>query len=344
MSIDRFSPALRRAVMKACPSYFGLSQTEQELFRAKLTSEDELIIDRQLYADLFDLSVSTREEARDAHGDLNPHDVNRFNEAVLPLQGVGDDCFWLNESFDDESTHDFETLHDYDLSDHEFQEDCRQKEDPDRIRKPYRGSLYAAWARLFVDDVFTYATLFCAAGYLLTEIEDHGRDVLDRLIPHRYVRGENDGKPEAGGFLMDSKLDAGGREEQFRELRDRFWGYQKQRYKELLDLWDAQALGRVWIIDDTKPDDPAMTVVFSDKTALRDVRLRHFMADCRAMKGDNDVLATACEEERRRVADFLEEQHADIEANFDPKIHKLRKKRKIIVTPEALDDLKNLSD
>lgn len=213
-----------------------------------------------------------------------------------------------------------------------------------RIRKPYRGSLYAAWARLFVDDVFTYATLFCAAGYLLTEIEDHGRDVLDRLIPHRYVRGENDGKPEAGGFLMDSKLDAGGREEQFRELRDRFWGYQKQRYKELLDLWDAQALGKVWIIDDTKPDDPAMTVVFSDKTALRDVRLRHFMADCRAMKGDNDVLATACEEERRRVADFLEEQHADIEANFDPKIHKLRKKRKIIVTPEALDDLKNLSD
>lgn len=270
--------------------------------------------------------------------------MNRFNEAILPLQGIGDDCFWLNEFFGDGSTRDFDTLYDYDLSDHEFQEDCREKDFPDHVRKPYRGSLYATWARLFVDDAFTYATLFCAAGYLLTKIEDHGYDALDRLIPHQYVSGKDDGKPEKGGFLMDTRIDAGGKEEQFEELRERFWKYNRNRYDELLDLWDTQATGRAWIINDTKPDDPAMTFIFSDKTALQRVRQRHFMADCRSIEGEIGALDAAREEERDRVAAFLEEQHADIEANFDPKIRKFRKKRKVIMTPGFLDDLKNLSD
>lgn len=344
MSADRFSPALRRAVMKACPRYFSLSPMEKEVFGAKLTPDEELIIDQQLYADLFGISVSTREEGQTAHENLSPQDVNRFNEAILPLQGVGDDCFWLNEFCGDGSTRDFKTLYDYDLSDHEFQEDCRDKDFPDRARKPYRGSLYATWARLFVDDVFTYATLFCTAGYLLTEIEDHGSDVLDRLIPHRYVCGKDDGKPEQGGFLMDTRIDAGGKEEQFRELQDRFRGYQMKRYEELLDHWDEKALGRAWIIDETKPDDPATIFVFSDKTALQRVRQRHFIADCRLMEEGTNVLEAASQEERIRVAAFLEEQYIDIETNFDPKIHKFRKKRKVVITPGALDDLKNLSD
>lgn len=62
MSIDRFSPALRRAVIKACPRYFSLSPAEQESFRAKLNDDEELVIERQLYTDLFDISISTLEE------------------------------------------------------------------------------------------------------------------------------------------------------------------------------------------------------------------------------------------------------------------------------------------
>ena len=344
MSIARFSPALRRAVIKACPRYFSLTPAEQEIFRAQLTDEEELVVEQQLYADLFGISVSTIEESRAAHENLSLVDLNRFNETILPLQGIGDDCFWINDLSGTDSTKNFATLYDFDLDDYEFQEDCRERDFPGHVRKPYRGSLYATWVRLFVDDVFTYGTLFCAAGYLLAEIDDHGSEVIDRLIPHRHVRGENDGKPEKGGFLMDFRIDADGKEGEFEELRDRFWAYQKERQEELCDIWDAQPAGRVWIIDCTKPDDPSATFVFSDKTALCNVRLRHFMADCRRIEGRAEKLEAACAEERARVAAFLEEQHADIEGNFDPKIRKLRKRKKVIMTKGALDDLRNLQE
>ena len=36
---------------------------------------------------------------------------------------------------------------------------------------------------------------------------------------------------------------------------------------------------------------------------------------------------------------WLAENHRDILKNFDPKIIKLRKKKKIIISPRALDDL-----
>lgn len=342
MSVDRFSPALRRAIIKACPLYFGLSPIEQEAFRAKLSDEDEFLIEQQVYVDLFGISVSDFEEMREAHRELSPSDVNLFNETILPLKGIGDDCFWFNEFGSDEAIRTFETLYEFDRNDYEFQENSREKASPDYIKKPYRGSFYASWARVFVDDVFTYVILYCTAGYLIDEIEDHGSNTMDRLIPHRYVRGKNDGKPEKGGFLSDIQLEANGKEEQYEELRDRFWAYYKQRHEELLDLWDKRADGQAWIIDETTPDDPAMTFVFSDKTALQNVRMRDFISDCRSMKGQAEVLSAACQEERDRITAYLEEQYANIKANFDPKIRKFRKRRKVIMAPEAVDDLNNL--
>ncbi len=47
-------------------------------------------------------------------------------------------------------------------------------------------------------------------------------------------------------------------------------------------------------------------------------------------------------EEIERANIWLAENHLDIQENFDPKVVKLRKKHKIIMTESALDDLSRI--
>ena len=49
-------------------------------------------------------------------------------------------------------------------------------------------------------------------------------------------------------------------------------------------------------------------------------------------------------EEIDRANTWLTENHQDIQGNFDPTVVKLRKKRKIIMSPSALDDLSKIDE
>ena len=83
----------------------------------------------------------------------------------VPLHGIGEDCFYLNESLPTRKNilH-FETLRAFDEFDYRLQEEARRKEDANYAGKPYRGSLYMNWARLYVEGRFAYATLSMACG------------------------------------------------------------------------------------------------------------------------------------------------------------------------------------
>lgn len=63
------------------------------------------------------------------------------------------------------------------------------------------------------------------------------------------------------------------------------------------------------------------------------------MKDCQANKGDSGELTELIEKECQEALDFLEKSHQDIFTNFDPKVVKLRKKRKIIIFDAAAKDL-----
>lgn len=178
-----------------------------------------------------------------------------------------------------------------------------------------------------------------AAVHISSLIEETGSDRIDELIPHKYLRGEDHGKRDGGGSLFDLRVDAGGMEPQLEELQHRFHLYQTGRYEALLDRFDQEAAGSVYLIDKSKKHDPHVDFVFSDKTALQNVRFRHFMADCRAIAGNVSELDPVSEEEKSATLSFLDEAHLDILKNFDPKIVKLRKKRKIIVADGAFDSL-----
>jgi hypothetical protein len=68
-------------------------------------------------------------EATAAADELPQDEQNIWNETLLPLHGIGEDCFFLNESFaDGTSILDFETLRDFDEADHHFQERATNEE------------------------------------------------------------------------------------------------------------------------------------------------------------------------------------------------------------------------
>lgn len=332
--------AFRRIMMAVNPDYFSWGTAEQERYRLGLSEEECFRIERDVLKILFDIRADTKEKMDTACKSFRDEHYLLFNETMLFFNGIGENLFYLNEYLgDDRTLLDFETLYDYDYHDHCFQEEAWKKENPNHIVRPYRGTLYYQWARLHIDGAFFYADLSMMANYLYGVAGEVGFDKIRELIPYEYVDGKNHGKREGKGTLFDLKLMANGKEAQLEELQHRYHVYIGERQKVALDDFDAKAQGRVYLVDKSEKVDPHMSFIFTDQTALQNVRFRHFMADCRSMLGDNQELDTLIEQERQAAIEFLEKNHRDIMENFDQKITKLRKKRKIIVADGALDDL-----
>jgi hypothetical protein len=337
---SEIDPALRRAFMWVNPDYFVWPVEEQERYRVSMPEGDAFRIRQALLKELFGIHVKSAEEMEAAVDAFTDKEHVALNKALLPVVGIGEDSFFLNEFLSEDRTLlDFRTLYDYDYDDHSFQEQARREEVPQYVVKPYRGSLYQAWARLLIDGEFHYASLSMAAGDVYSAIEEFGYEKLAALMPHRYVHGKDHGKREGKGTIFSQKISADGMELQVEELQRRLWAYLSERYEALLTEFDGQARKVVYLEDRSRENDPHMNFVFSDKTALQAVRFRHFMSDCRTLIADRSELDTLADRERQALGEHMESACGDILANFNPKIVPLRKKRKIIVADSARKDL-----
>jgi hypothetical protein len=340
LSASEREVVLRRAIIRVKPEYFAWPVAEQERYRVGMPDQDAFRVEQAVLRSLFDLKVATPAQLNAALETFTPAQYLQFNSTMLPLRGIGEDHFFLNESFgDDKSLLDFVTLYEYDYDDHCYQEQVRQDEDSTYTAKPYQGNLFHRWARLLIDGDFYYATLSSAASYLYSRIDDAGFDMMEELIPYTYVAGKDHGKREGNGIRWDRRIDAGGMEAQLEELRHRFWHYLSARYDALLQEYDGAAAKLVYFHDRSQSPEPQMDIVFSDQTALQAVRLRHFVRDCRSMLGDPQELEARAARERQATRRFLEQAYQDILQHFDPKVAKLRKKRKIILSDRAVKDL-----
>jgi len=332
--------ALRRAIIRISPNYYSWPQTRQEQFRLRMSREDEFAIRQAVIQALFGYEVGT-EEAMEAL--LDSFDDNQYlllNSTMLPLQGIGEDKFFLNECLPSEKTLiDFETLGDYARDDHQFQEKARKQDNPEHTTRSYRGDLHRCWARLHVDGVFYYADLSSQAGYIVDILDELGFDKINSLIPHDYVDGVHHGKREGKGFIYDKRVNANGLEGQLEELKHRYYAHMKECYEDLLTLFDRMARNCVYMRDRSHRQEPHMDFVFSDKTALDSVRFRHFISDCRLITDDDSELESQIQQENRTALEFLAESYRDIMENFDSTVVPLRKKRKIILTDSRLKDL-----
>ncbi len=335
----KLEPALRRALLRVNPAYVTWSDAEKECYHVALPAADRLRIEQQLLQDLFGIHVRDQAELDDALGEFDDAQHLALNRTLLPITGIGQDSFCLNEYLANNVTLlDFLTLYDYALDDYRFQEAARKKLNPAHEDKPFRGDLHFCWARLFIDDAFTYATLSSTASYLNGMLDTVGTEQINQLLPHEYVPGKEHGKREEHGFLWDLRVDAAGMEGHLEELQHRFWHYLAERHEMLLDEFDQKAQGVVYLRDRSTATDPQVDFIFSDKTALQAVRFKAFVTDCRQLAGNEQMLTRIEEEERNALLAYLEKEYTEIIANFDEKIIKLRKKRKVTIAEEAAPD------
>lgn len=336
----RWTPALRRAVVALASDFFAWPLAERECFAAHLSCADRGKLDRVLLAELFGITAATDHEVEAAIDELDLEQCNVLNAALQPLFGIGDDGFSLTEHFaEGDSLLNYETVGDWDRADFDFQERARSEEDPEYAGRPYLGNLYGGWARLFVEDRFTYATLWMAAAHVHAQVESYAEGLIDRLIPHRYVPGSEHGKPVSGGYQWDMRTDAAGREAALDELRRRWYAYLGERHDVLALSWDEQRPGAVYLVERSEDGEHTVDVIFTDRTSLQAVRFRSFLDDCRHLERPASELEPRVEEEKAAAEVFLRAELEDIEANFDPTVVPLRKQRKVVIAPQAADFL-----
>ncbi len=322
--MNLMAPELRRAIIKIVPEYFSWDQKHQELYRVDTPEVDSFKIRQYLLKELFDISVSSDEEFDDAWSDLTDEQSLRINTILLPLQGIGEDYFFLNEYFGSEKNLlSFKTLYDYDFDDFQFQEESRKENIQDYQGKPYRGSIYYEWARLMIDESFCYASLCMVSEYLYSELEEFGNEYIEKLIPHEFKHGKNHGKDEGSGYLFDIKTDAKGLEPQLDELNYRFQNHINTVHERIIEKYDKSSMQGVYIVKQSKQDDPSYLFLFTDKEILRRIYFKSFMRCCRdAEEPDQSDLYRKLDVEKTKLTGYLDAQYEDIMENFDPKIKK----------------------
>ena len=343
LNLDRWSPELRRALIAVRPEFFSWPVDQQTHYRLALPDNDRAAIVKLLVSDIDGGAAAAERVTLEDDGRLPLDLQHRLNELLLPLEGIGEDAFYLNEHLgEDLSILNFGTLRAYDEYDHQYQENARATEDPAYEPKPYVGNFYGCWARVLVGKRLVYLTLSMAAGYLYDQISSAATDELQRRIPHRYVSGRDDGKKDGDMIRWDMRIDAGGQEALFEELQARIWDYERRQWAALQAEHHAIGRRRTYTIDTSAHGESNLHIVFSDQEVLGAIHPETFMSDCRKLEGDIGELHTAAAAEVKRIHEFIAEQHADLLVNFDPKVTRLRKRKKILMHPRARDDLTDM--
>jgi len=330
--------AARKGLMVADSHYYAWSAKQQERFRTTMSEKARQKIERVLIECLLGIKCSSQELSK-TWDDIPSPKLNIINWAKLLTQGIGEDYICLNEYMaEGKSLLDFSTLYDYDYDDYLFQEEAKKQDFPDYKGADYFAFRHPSWVRLLDQEQFYYATFMSLATYFIDEIESAGDDHINQLIPHEYVDGKDQGKPESGGFLLDMKLDAGGLEAQLDELKSRWYSYQQERWYALSKTFSDLPVA-VFIQDQDWDDDPHRFFIFNNVSTLKLIRWQHFLSDCEPLVADFSVMEELFTKETGDAISWLSENHQDILKNFDPKVIKLRKKKKIIISPRALEDL-----
>ncbi len=99
-------------------------ESRREQIRLQRNQGDDFRIRRAVVKSLFNCEVRSENELDALLGSFDDAQYLLLNSMMLPLQGIGADSFFLNESLPEGKTLlDFETLGDYARDDHEKTDD-----------------------------------------------------------------------------------------------------------------------------------------------------------------------------------------------------------------------------
>lgn len=336
--------AAKRALMAGSAEYFSWTEEAQENFRATAGEGARCRMQQVLLKQVLSIDCAVA-KAAEIWRELSLQQLNDINPADLLVSGIGDDFLYLNESQKEGvSLLDFNTLYDYDFDDFLFQEEWRHKDLKDYASPGYFPLHHPIWIRLVMDDEFVYGNLFSTASYVISRVTEAGDDRLDELIPSSYIEGPDHGKPRDRGIVWDYQLDANGQEPQLEELRRRWWQYQQDAELALQkELTDGPPYAYILRDEYQVPGEININFVIHNEKAMHKVRWRTFLADLRAIEGNSKDLVSLLKRETERALRFIGEQHRDIRENYVSPDIEPRKKRKVVISSGALDDLERLS-
>jgi len=338
---SRVVAAARQGLIAADAHYHAWDSTHQELFRATMDNATLTKVQRVLLYRLLGIKCNDA-TVEDAWNEVEPPELDILNWASLLTLGIGEDFIYLNESMaKGKSLLDFTTLYDYDYDDHLFQEQAKNLSILDYESSNYYAYKHPSWVRLLINKKFYYATFVSLATHLTDAIEEAGNSLIDDLLPHQYIEGKNNGKPEGSGFLWDMKIDAEGQEGQLEELKQRWYDYLQKRWTTLSQDC-VQAPAAIYSKDTDTGDGPHRLFIFNNEAAITAVRWRYFLSDCKPLIGSYSQVENQLKQEVTCAQAFIADSHQDIQTNFNPNIINFRKKTKIIITAEALDDMTTL--
>ncbi len=345
MKIQPETAIFNRLLMRLNSAYFNLSPQEQESFRLQLSDALQIKMAIFLLDALFNIKTETEQQSDAAWEQLDNEQKNLYNAYTTLLRGIGENAFCLNEFFaEGRSLQDFNTLYDYDLDDFNFQQQARKEEAdkegsaPYQI-KPYRLYLVHRWARFIDDGCFYYATISSLSFYLHSEVEEFINEQVDSLIPHTYKEGPHHGESDEGGVRWDMRVDANGLEDPLDELRKRCYRYEAALIEKMDEQCHKQTSTGVYLLPKSVYGDPNLDLVVQNAEAAKGIHFQTFLRDCRALQRSNEELERLVAKAKQEADHFLREQYQDVMANFDPKIKKFQKRRKLIVAPGAQDEL-----
>ncbi|VAW58917.1 hypothetical protein MNBD_GAMMA08-1550 [hydrothermal vent metagenome] len=307
--------------------FFAMSPEEQDNW--KLSEHDE--IDKQV-----------REFVKKELGhddDNNDHEkVYEYNAIMLDYLGIGPNKFMMNEFDWDLKTANTDSLYTYNKKYHEWQENaCSDDENFDDYEKKELYNRFANWARAEVDSKFYYLNLDSLQMWIQWQLDDISYDWMEKHIPHDYVSGKDDGKKVEGGSLWDMRLDAHGLEGWYEQMRDFGYKWTSDQYNKHEELGDV-----VFVVDKTENIyDPSLDYIFGSLDVLKQLSFRDFIQDAEKLKGDNDVLMAYRDKVCAEFSNALDAEFEKVKKTA-PNVVKLKKKMKVVMSDQALEDLGNM--
>lgn len=339
-----------RFITKYYPDFFQLSDSEKDQFKTDHYEEMEDNLTLMLYKQLLNISLKNVNDAENYEHLVKDEILLEFNRQRTYLRGIGKNYFHLNEFFaEDENMLTFKTLYDFDLDNHEFQEQATIDDEnfPNKTTKElYKMRMNYYWARAIIENDFYYLSLASPGIYLHNKIEEDLREFIEKLIPHEYVEGEDFGRGSDGLFTLDYRIEANGKEKELEDLKDYYnFKISNSLYEDLMNYFFNNPKNKIWIEKSNSNDntDPHLSYIFSDIDVIKNIRFDNWEEDTKKyITEDFSDLDLIYHKKFEKYKTELELVYNQImEGTYVSDIKKSKPLR-IIASDQALDDLNNI--
>lgn len=202
--------------------------------------------------------------------------VNKLNEHLLPLNGYGEDCLFIDESLPEDGMTAFTTLAEYDRMCFNSSQAGRAEYDSKYVPTEYKGTFHGEFVRWLEGGHIVYGNMSMAAWDIYAKADGACHRLMEEIYPYEV---SFEVKKWGAGFVADnavhqdlyykgSKLAA---EECMRRLRDNWVPYLRSQAP-------AAVVKRVEpLCEDHRK------IVFLNESALEHVSIASFVRDLKAL-------------------------------------------------------------